>query len=147
MLSARVTVDFAGTFDAGVLCLWESEECWAKLCFEYSPRGQPMVVSVVTRGHSDDANAIAIDSPRVWLRVARICVAYAFHYSTDGVYWHFVRLFRLGDDGRARLGMLAQAPVGEGCTRASTTCGSPARPPGTSATGADRALRPTAPCG
>jgi uncharacterized protein len=46
-LSARVTVDFASTFDAGVLLLWLDERRWAKLCFEFSPAGQPMVVSVV----------------------------------------------------------------------------------------------------
>ena len=45
-LSARVAVDFASTFDAGVLQLRESDSLWAKLCFEYSPQGQPMIVSV-----------------------------------------------------------------------------------------------------
>src|SRR5579864_4146218 len=52
-LSARVAADFAATFDAGVLLVWSDEEHWAKLCFEYSPRGRPMIVSVVTRGPSD----------------------------------------------------------------------------------------------
>ena len=52
-LSARVTVDFAATFDAGVLVLYEHGGAWAKLCFERSPLGEPMVVSVVTRGVSD----------------------------------------------------------------------------------------------
>ena len=37
-LSARVTVGFASTFDAGVLMLHVSDSVWAKLCFEYSPR-------------------------------------------------------------------------------------------------------------
>jgi Protein of unknown function (DUF1349) len=35
--SARVTVGFASTFDAGVLLLWLDERRWAKLCFEFSP--------------------------------------------------------------------------------------------------------------
>src|SRR5450759_4036266 len=60
-LSARVTVDFASTFDAGVLLLWIDERHWAKLCFEYSPAGEPMVVSVVNRGVADDANAFVVD--------------------------------------------------------------------------------------
>ena len=44
-LSARVSVDFASTFDAGVLLLWIDERHRAKLCFEYSPAREPMVVS------------------------------------------------------------------------------------------------------
>src|SRR5271169_79312 len=38
LLSARVTVNFAATFDAGVLFLYERDDLWAKLCFEYSPQ-------------------------------------------------------------------------------------------------------------
>src|SRR5690349_6884617 len=71
-LSARVTVDFAATFDAGVLVLYAHDGAWAKLCFERSPQGAPMVVSVVTRGVSDDANAFPVDGPTVWLRVSRL---------------------------------------------------------------------------
>src|SRR6266545_650137 len=48
-LSARVGVEFASTYDAGVLVLFRDELCWAKLCFERSPQGQPTVVSVVNR--------------------------------------------------------------------------------------------------
>jgi regulation of enolase protein 1 (concanavalin A-like superfamily) len=40
-LSARVTAGFASTFDAGVLLLWLDERRWAKLCFEFSPAGEP----------------------------------------------------------------------------------------------------------
>jgi regulation of enolase protein 1 (concanavalin A-like superfamily) len=116
-LSARVSVGFAGTFDAGVLCLWQSQEQWAKLCFEHSPQQEAMVVSVVTRGISDDANALVIQNESVYLRVLRTGQAYAFHYSLDGSTWHFVRLFRLGDGGEPmHVGFLAQAPDTVQCT-------------------------------
>lgn len=117
-LSARVTVDFAAAFDAGVLCLRLDEEHWAKLCFEFSPQGQPMVVTVVTNGTSDDANAVTVDSSTVHLRVLRKGLAYAFHYSLDGVSWQFARLFRLAGDaaGSTRVGFLAQSPTGQRCT-------------------------------
>ena len=36
-LSARVTVDFAAQYDAGVLLLWIDDRHWAKFCFEFSP--------------------------------------------------------------------------------------------------------------
>ena len=113
--SARVSVEFAADFDAGVLLLHAKDDAWAKLCFEYSPQGEAMVVSVVTRGHSDDANAFVVDGPQVWLRIARRGDAYAFHASEDGQLWRFVRHFALPSGTPARIGFVAQSPVGEGC--------------------------------
>lgn len=115
-LSARVTVDFRGTFDAGALVLYASPLCWAKLAFEYSPQRQPMIVSVVTRDRSDDANGFLVDERSVWLRVAQLGAELAFHASTDGAYWHLVRHFSLGEDVAASVGFEAQAPTGDGCT-------------------------------
>jgi regulation of enolase protein 1 (concanavalin A-like superfamily) len=115
-LSARVTVDFAGTFDAGVLLLYAHDRAWAKLCFERSPQGEHLVVSVVTRGLSDDANAFAVEGPRVWLRVSRLGSAHAFHASADGATWAFVRHFALEPAGGLSVGFLAQSPAGSGCT-------------------------------
>lgn len=115
-LSARVTVDFAATYDAGVLLLWVDERHWGKLCFEFSPDREPMVVSVVTRGVSDDANAFVVPDRSVWLRVSRIDRAYAYHASTDGRRWRMIRFFSLGDvTGRDRIGFEAQSPTGDGC--------------------------------
>jgi hypothetical protein len=136
--SARVRVDFASTYDAGVLLVWADDRNWAKLCFEYSPDGEPMVVSVVTREVSDDANAFVVDGRAVWLRVCRIDQAFAYHASLDGQTWHMVRFFAL--QGQATpaapttgtpstgtpstgtaaapaitIGFEAQSPTGEGC--------------------------------
>lgn len=115
-LSAMVTVGFAATFDAGALLIQGDDQTWGKLCFEYSPQGQPMVVSVVTRGVSDDANSMPIDAKTVWLRVARIGSAYAFHASTNGTAWQFVRHFGLEADEPPQVGFVAQSPTGDGCT-------------------------------
>ena len=114
-LSARVTVDFAATFDAGVLALYAHDGAWAKLCFERSPQGEPMVVSVVTRGVSDDANAFAVEGRHVWLRVSRLGPAHAFHASPDGSRWRFVRHFALDPADGLSVGFLAQSPAGSGC--------------------------------
>ena len=116
LLSARVTVAFAATFDAGVLLLYSHERLWAKLCFEYSPLHQPMVVSVVTRGVSDDANSFHVDGNQVWLRIARMGPACAFHASTDGQYWQLIRHFALDAASDLAIGFLAQSPTGAGCT-------------------------------
>ena len=114
---ARVTVEFAAKYDAGVLLLWIDDRHWAKFCFEYSPDEAPMVVSVVTRELSDDANAFVVDGNSVWLRISRLDHAYAFHASTDGSRWSFVRTFAIGKDlADHMIGFEVQSPTGDGCT-------------------------------
>lgn len=115
MLSARVTVTFASTYDAGTLQIRAADDVWGKLCFEYSPQGQPMVVSVVTRGVSDDCNPVLIDGNEVYLRVARLGKAFAFHYSLNGTLWHFVRHFSLDVMDTLQIGFSSQSPTGQGC--------------------------------
>ena len=116
-LRALVKVDFRDTFDAAALVVFEAPDRWAKLCSELSPDGRPMVVSVVTRGTSDDANAGVLSASTVWLRISlhgNSC--FAFHTSSDGAHWDLVRHFRLSDEGAApRVGFAAQAPTGVGC--------------------------------
>jgi regulation of enolase protein 1 (concanavalin A-like superfamily) len=116
LFSARVCVRFAATFDAGALMLYAGDRVWAKLCFEYSPQQEPMIVSVVTRGASDDANGFVVSGQEVWLRVARLGPAFAFHASTDGQVWRLVRHFALGDGVEPSVGFVAQSPTGEGCS-------------------------------
>ena len=114
--SARVTVEFASAYDAGVLLVWVNDRHWAKLCFEFSPDGEPMIVSVVTRGFSDDANAFVVDGRTVWLRVSRIDHAFAYHASLDGKTWRMVRFFAIdGMSASAAIGFEAQSPTGDGC--------------------------------
>jgi regulation of enolase protein 1 (concanavalin A-like superfamily) len=116
-LRARVTVDFAAQYDAGVLLIWVDARHWAKFCFEFSPAAEPMVVSVVTRDVSDDANAFVITEHSIWLRVSRLGRVYAFHASTDGDNWRLIRVFTFDDDrlGDHQIGFEAQSPTGEGC--------------------------------
>ena len=115
ILSARVTVAFAATYDAGVLLAYVNESQWAKLCFEYSPGGQPTIVTVVTRGVSDDCNSVALDDHSVFLRIFRRAGVFAFHYSTGGRLWHLARYFALEDAADLRLGFSVQSPTGSGC--------------------------------
>jgi regulation of enolase protein 1 (concanavalin A-like superfamily) len=115
-LISCVSVDFKATFDAGVLLIYVDDRTWAKLCFEYSPQGEPMVVSVVTRGLSDDCNSFIVDGHQVWLRVSRLGAAFAFHASLDGESWQFIRHFALDAPSEVQLGFVAQSPTGEACT-------------------------------
>lgn len=114
-LSSRVKVNFNSTFDAGVLILYDSFQQWAKLCFELTPEGRPCIVSVVNHGFSDDCNSMPIDGNEVYLRLARIDNAFAFHFSHDAKYWYLVRYFTLGDLQNAAVGFSVQSPKGDCC--------------------------------
>jgi regulation of enolase protein 1 (concanavalin A-like superfamily) len=113
-LSARVRADLRATFDAGALVLYGGEATWAKLALERSPEGRATIVTVVTRGLSDDANAWAVDGDAVWLRIARMGEACALHASGDGTRWDLVRHFAL-EAPIVSVGFSAQSPTGEGC--------------------------------
>jgi uncharacterized protein len=114
--SARVTVAFGATFDAGALLVYLSERRWAKLCYELSPQRRPAAVTVVTHGTSDDSNSFETPGGPLWLRISRARRAWAFHASQDGAYWQLLRYFTLGEASGARVGFLAQSPAGAGCT-------------------------------
>jgi regulation of enolase protein 1 (concanavalin A-like superfamily) len=116
-LAARVSVEFASMYDAGVLLVYLSERYWAKLCFEYSPQLVPTAVTVVTRETSDDCNSFEVMGEALWLRIARTGRAWAFHASEDGSWWRLLRYFSLDAGSElARVGFLAQSPIGTGCT-------------------------------
>jgi regulation of enolase protein 1 (concanavalin A-like superfamily) len=115
LFSARVRPELVSTFDAGVLLVYRDETSWAKLCLERSPQGEPTVVSVVTRGVSDDCNSFSVESGEVRLRIARLGDCFAFHASREDGFWRLVRYFTLGGEGAVEIGFLAQSPTGEGC--------------------------------
>ncbi|MHA6195382.1 DUF1349 domain-containing protein [Pseudomonas wadenswilerensis] len=117
-LSAKVSVDFRRAFDAGSLFVQVDEDNWAKLAFELSGAGEPTVVSVITRGTSDDADGPSLPGDAVWLRVHGNGDTLAFHFSVDGRHWRFLRWFTLPGLARRplRVGVATQAPTGEGCS-------------------------------
>jgi regulation of enolase protein 1 (concanavalin A-like superfamily) len=115
VLSARVTAELRATFDAGALVLHAADDAWVKLALERSPGGAATIVSVVTRGRSDDANGWAVAGASAWLRIARIGGACALHASADGTRWDLVRHFAFEAPDRVATGFLAQSPTGEGC--------------------------------
>jgi uncharacterized protein len=114
-LSARVTVTFGATFDAGGLVVYADAGRWAKLCLERSPEGEATVVSVVTRGLSDDCTSESVEGDSLWLRVSRLDSHFVFHVSRDGRRWRFVRHFALEAGDEPLIGFEAQCPTGDLC--------------------------------
>jgi regulation of enolase protein 1 (concanavalin A-like superfamily) len=115
---AHVSVQQKALFDAGVLLIWHSQSHWAKLCLEQAPGVRPMLVSVVTRGLSDDANGEVLERPQAYVRISRLGQTFAFHASRSGEAgsWKLLRHFSL-DIGISpvQIGVLVQSPTGEGC--------------------------------
>jgi regulation of enolase protein 1 (concanavalin A-like superfamily) len=116
VLSAKVAVNFATKWDAGALMLWGDEHHWAKLSFELSPDSVPTLVTVVTRGLSDDCNSKELKSDSVYLRIAKSGKTYVLYFSEDGREWQILRTFSLDTELPVRAGFEAQSPAGSGTT-------------------------------
>jgi len=119
VLRAKVTVDFKAKWDAGVLLVYEDEAHWAKLCLENSVYDKPTIVSVVTRGASDDSNGFEVDGDTIYLQLARTGPAVIFYASPDARAWRIIRAFTLGGApskrvGRMQAGFSSQSPTGTG---------------------------------
>ena len=116
-LTARLSVDMHYPYDSGCLMLMDgesSESKWAKVCFE-NWMNKPSIVSVVTDGYSDDCPSYPVDEKAVYLKILRAGNCFGFHYSLDGTVWTIVRYFNLKVAPQIRVGIAAQAPVGESC--------------------------------
>ncbi|MFF3437459.1 DUF1349 domain-containing protein [Streptosporangium sp. NPDC002721] len=113
-LSTRVRLDLLSTYDAAALLLYAGDDRWAKCGLELSPQGRPTIVTVVTRGVSDDCNSVTMDGTEIRLRISRLGPAFAFHVADESGFWHLIRYFAL--DGDPEVGFLAQSPTGGGCT-------------------------------
>ena len=97
-----------------LLMVWAGNHSWAKLSFELSPAKQPTMVTVVTRGLSDDCISIPVSSNTVYIPISKSGPAYVFYSSTDGKSWQVLRVFSLGDSSKARIGFESQSPAGDG---------------------------------
>ncbi|ETT53494.1 MULTISPECIES: DUF1349 domain-containing protein [unclassified Paenibacillus] len=117
VLRVKVSHDFRDTYDSSSIMMMQDLSVWAKACFELTDFDTHAVVSVVTNQTSDDANGCNIEGNEVWLQAARSGNAFAFHYSTDGVQFDMMRFFTLPVGDTVKVGLLAQAPTGDGGDR------------------------------
>jgi len=114
--SAKVTVDFQSQFDAGVLAVYANENNWVKFAFENSVDKRPSIVSVVTRGISDDCTGTTIEGNSVYLKISKSGQAIFLYFSSDGQRWKLARALKLGPEQPLHFGLSAQSPNGAGST-------------------------------
>ena len=115
MLTTRVAVDMKDPYDSGCLMVMIDESNWAKLCFELIGN-DPSIVSVVTKGISDDCISQKIGVAKPYLRIARSGNCFAFHFSLDAIKWTMVRYFGMNVPSELKIGIAAQCPTGRGCS-------------------------------
>src|SRR5258707_6814063 len=110
VLSARVTVKFSSKWDAGALMVMGDDHHWAKLSFEFSPERKPTLVTVVTRGLSDDCNSTDLRGDSVYLRIAKSGRTYVFYFSLDAHNSQILRSLSLDTELPIRACFQAQSP-------------------------------------
>ena len=117
VLRVKVSHDFKYTYDSASIMVLKDMTHWAKACFELTDFGTHAAVSVVTKGVSDDANGCNIEGNIAWLQMCRCGNSFAFHYSIDGINFYMMRFFYFDAEETVKVGLLAQAPVGNGGKR------------------------------
>lgn len=113
VLTARVSADLNSVYDVAALVVYQDNRTWAKFCYENSVERHATLVSVVTRGLSDDSNSIPASASGEFLAIVRKGDEFAFHASPDGRTWQLIRHFSLPLSDEARLGFAAH---GSGAT-------------------------------
>lgn len=116
VVSTRVDVISHKTYDAGCVALYGSVSRWAKLCLEAQSDGHLDVISVVTRGRSDDATSFPARGISIYLKAASADGVIFFYASEDGKEWKIVRKFNLDPGDGLWAGFSAQSPDGEGAS-------------------------------
>ena len=118
-LTVKVSHEFKETYDSCICNGYHDMTNWAKCCFGLTDFGTHAAVSIVTiNGASDDANGCNIEGQYyLWLKVCRGGRAFSFHYSLDGEKFNMTRYFLMPETKAIKVGLLAQAPTGNGSKR------------------------------
>lgn len=115
-LTAKVTPEFTpnGTYNAGVLYIYSSNQLYQKFCFEQDESGDHRVVSVRTIGTSDDNNHDVIPQKYVYMKISSDTKTVGSYYSLDNKKWKLARLYKNEYPANIYLGISTQCPVDTG---------------------------------
>jgi uncharacterized protein len=115
VLVTAIEHSFTNKWDGGAIVVKQDSLNWIKFCFEKDYTGARRVVSVVTKGVSDDCNSVAIEGNKVFYKVAKAGPVFTLYYSMDGAQWFLVRHLQFGAMKGVYVGFLAQSPTGDRC--------------------------------
>ena len=115
VLIASVQHNFDSKWDGGALVIKQDSLNWVKLCFEKDYTGARRIVSVVTKGISDDCNSVELNSDKIFFKIAKADNVITLYYSSTGTNWFLVRHFTFDATKKLKVGFLAQSPTGKEC--------------------------------
>jgi regulation of enolase protein 1 (concanavalin A-like superfamily) len=115
ILTASVEHAFTNKWDGGAIVIKQDSLNWIKFCFEKDYTGAKRVVSVVTKGISDDCNSIEMKSTKVYYKVAKADNVITLYCSPDGIQWFLIRHLQFDTSKGFKVGFLAQSPTGDRC--------------------------------
>ena len=113
VLTASIEHAFTNKWDGGAIVIKQDSLNWIKFCFKKDYTGARRVVSVVTKGISDDCNSIEMKSNIVFYKVAKAYNVITLYCSTDGIKWYLIRHLQFDAHKGFKVGFLAQSPTGE----------------------------------
>ncbi len=116
VLTASIDQGFKNKWDGGAIVLKYDSLNWIKFCFEKDYTGRHRVVSVVTKGISDDCNSVEIKGDQVFYKVAKAGNVITLYYSTDNRNWFLIRHLQFELQEPLHVGFLAQSPTGDRCS-------------------------------
>jgi len=115
VLTAAIHHAFASKWDGGAIVLKADSLNWIKFCFEKDYTGHDRVVSVVTKGISDDCNSAASTANTIYYKIAKAGNVITLYFSPEGKSWYLIRHLVFDSSGPLKLGFLAQSPTGKNC--------------------------------
>lgn len=115
VITAAVEHAFLSKWDGGALVLKADSLNWVKCCFEKDYTGARRIVTVVTKGISDDCNSVEINNNKVYFKIAKADNVITIYYSLTGAKWFLVRHFTFDTVNNLKVGFLSQSPTGKDC--------------------------------
>lgn len=111
---AKVEPQFIATFDGGALFLYADNTHWLKLAYEMDEEMNSRIVSIRTRGKSDEAIHSIILPQDVYLKISSDTQQVGLYYSYDKEIWNLARLMENNFPQQLFVGLSTQSPSGEG---------------------------------
>ncbi len=111
---AKVFPEFVTMYDAGALFIYVDEVNWQKFAYEMDEEKNTRIVSVRTKGTSDDNNHSIVIKEGVYLKISSDTRQVGFYYSLDKEIWNLARLSQNDFPPRVYVGLSSQSPAGNG---------------------------------
>jgi hypothetical protein len=111
---AKLHTEHNVTYDAGMAFIYVDEKNWVKFAHEADEKMNTRIVTVRTKQYSDDNNHEVVRDKKVFLKISSDTRQLGFYYSTDGMVWNLVRIFKNEFPETIYIGVGTQSPVGNG---------------------------------